>query len=229
MKNNFIFFQTCLQSDEHIKTIDPILKDNFKNAKRGQLDVIKMLEDVSHYKYLFIYEDRISRYIVLKALTNNNSKEVAMELLDVFSIIGVPHILQSENGETFAKEVIKELFSLWDKFRIISDNIIKFKNERNFKIIIKSWLLKNPKRTWFESIKFIQVLENATFANENKYPYESLVKINVYDDFYPNDKDRKNSEPPKETLESQINIEGDSSFISDDCDFEDQMNEEVIL
>lgn len=205
------------QSDEQIKIV------NCKNARRGQIDVIKMSEDISHYKYLFVYEDRISRYIVLKALRSNNPKEVAMKLLDVMTIIGVPDILQSENGENYVKEVVSELLNLWNSFRIIPDDVVRLKNERNFPTIIKSWLTKNPKKSWLESIKIIQVLENATFPTENsKFPYESHFKRNVYEDFYYND----SNELETGKLKSELDIQADSLSISDDNDFDKEINTE---
>ncbi|XP_051167350.1 zinc finger protein 724-like [Leptopilina boulardi] len=219
--------------DNHKDSVNLIKKtrsqsnEQIKNANRGQIDVIKMSEDISHYKYLFVYEDRISRYIVLKALQSNNPKEVAIKLLDVMTIIGVPEILQSENGENYAKQILNELFNLWNNLKIISDDIVKFKNERNFPTIIKSWLTKNPHKTWIESIKFIQVMENATFSTENnKYPYESYFKRNIFDDFYSNDREIKSSESLTRKFKSEIDIQDDNSSISDDHDFDDQINNE---
>ncbi|XP_033208402.1 zinc finger protein 708-like [Belonocnema kinseyi] len=208
-----------------LRIIDPLSKNHLENGKRGQIDVIDMSADnTSPYKYLFVYEDRLSRYIVLKAMKSNDPKKIAMHLLDVITIIGLPHILQSGNGRNFSDQVVQELRSLWNGFDIISGDLLQFaSSERNFKNIIKSWLAKHKSKTWLESIKFIQVLQNATFLSQDgKLPHESLFKRNVYEEFLQSNHKRDDFIVEEFKFE---NNDRDNSSISDGDNHEDEISE----
>ena len=213
-----------VHEENQLKTTAYLSKIAKNHANRGQIDVIEMAsESSSHYKYLFVYEDRTSRYIVLKALRNNDPKYVAMKLLDVITIIGVPRYLQSGNGRNYIEQVVHELRSLWDGFSIIPTDVLKFAtNERNFKSIIKSRLLKNPNKTWLEIMKLIQVIENATFSSTGgKFPYEQLFKRNVFEDFIINT-ETKIDEYVDEQFKTQFIHHNDGSLsFSDDNNAEE--------
>jgi hypothetical protein len=55
------------------------------------------------------YQDHLTQFSVLKALTSKSAAEVGYLLLDIFILFGAPHILQSDNGREFTANVIKEL------------------------------------------------------------------------------------------------------------------------
>ena len=45
----------------------------------------------------------------IRALTSKHASEVAFNLIEVFTLFGAPHILQSDNGREFTALVISEL------------------------------------------------------------------------------------------------------------------------
>ncbi|XP_015587432.1 zinc finger protein 250 [Cephus cinctus] len=151
---------------------------------RGQIDLMEIQAEEEHnYKYLFIYEDQFSKFIVLKALRTNTIKEVTLKLFDVLTIIGAPRILQSGNGREFTERVVRELRSLWTNLTIVHGNVSKCdeSSKRDYQNLIKSWLIKNPSKVWYQSLKFIQILENTTFqSKDGKIPYDLLFGRNVH-------------------------------------------------
>ncbi|KAG6799952.1 zinc finger protein 85 [Apis mellifera caucasica] len=153
---------------------------------RGQIDVIDMpIQLTCNYKYFLVYEDQISRFVVLKGLHGNTANEVAIKLLDILTIIGAPQVLQSNNGRKFAEEVVQELRLLWKDFMILHGEIIET-NERNrdFKSLLECWIKENPTKTWYEALVHIQIFQNSTFRCENgKIPYDILFGKNVHDEF----------------------------------------------
>ena len=60
-----------------------------------------------------VYQDHLTKFCVLKPLTSKHAAEVAYQLLDIFLLLGVPYILQSDNGSDFTAKVIEELKQLW--------------------------------------------------------------------------------------------------------------------
>jgi hypothetical protein len=53
-----------------------------------------------------VYQDHFTKFIQLRPLRAKSSLEVANALFDIFSIFGVPLILQSDNGREFRNQVV---------------------------------------------------------------------------------------------------------------------------
>jgi hypothetical protein len=56
-----------------------------------------------------LYQDHLTKFSVLKALTSKRAAEVGYQLFGIFLLFGARHILQSDNGREFTANVIKEL------------------------------------------------------------------------------------------------------------------------
>ena len=61
------------------------------------------------FKRLLVYQDHFYKFIQLRRLRAKSSVEVSKALIDIFTIIGVPVILQSENGREFRNQIIEAL------------------------------------------------------------------------------------------------------------------------
>ena len=48
-----------------------------------------------------VYQDHLTKFVVLRPLQKKSADEVIKYPLDVFSLFGSPHILQSDNGREF--------------------------------------------------------------------------------------------------------------------------------
>lgn len=101
------------------KIVKPIVSENF--GERGQIDLIDMRnENDSHYKYILHYQDHLTKFSILRALPNKETITIAHQLLDIFTTIGAPKTLQSDNGLEFVSEVIRELTTnLWPDLLIV--------------------------------------------------------------------------------------------------------------
>ena len=62
-----------------------------------------------NYKFLMVYQDHLTQFCSIRALTSKHASEVAFNLIEVFTLFGEPHILQSDNGREFTALVISEL------------------------------------------------------------------------------------------------------------------------
>ena len=71
-----------------------------------------MSESGVPYKWLLVYQDHFTKYILLRPLKHKSAVEVADTLEDYFCELGPPHILQSDNGGEFCNSI---LFSLIDE------------------------------------------------------------------------------------------------------------------
>ena len=133
---------------------------------RCQVDVIDMqdLQDCDTYKYLFVYEEVVSRFIILKALKSKDPREVAIEIVDIVTTVGAPPIIQSGNGTDYAGRFVSETRDLLRDLQIQHGDAPKNPpdDHRDFKEIMRSWMRKNPGRTWIHGIKATQVSENTS-------------------------------------------------------------------
>jgi hypothetical protein len=59
--------------------------------------------------FLMVYQDHLTKFCNIRALTSKHVSEVAFNLIEVFTLFGAPHILQSDNGREFTALVISEL------------------------------------------------------------------------------------------------------------------------
>lgn len=71
-----------------------------------QVDLIDM-QSSQHatYKWIMVYQDHLTKFCVLRALTSKRAAEVAFQLTDIFLLLGAPVILQSDNGSEFTAKV----------------------------------------------------------------------------------------------------------------------------
>ncbi len=78
--------------------IKPIVSPDMNS--RGQVDLIdyQSMPD-GDFKYVMVYQDNLTKFCVLRPLKKKTAAAVATELISIFSTMGAPHILQSDNGE----------------------------------------------------------------------------------------------------------------------------------
>ena len=69
-----------------------------------QVDLIDMQSFKDDgFSYILVYQDHGIKMCVLEALTKKTKMAVALKLLHIFSLLGPPMILQSDNGREFDK------------------------------------------------------------------------------------------------------------------------------
>ena len=72
--------------------VRPILSKEF--SARGQVDLIDM-QSLPHdsFKWIMVYQNHLTKFVVIRPLTPKRAAEVAYQLMDIFLLFGAPHIL----------------------------------------------------------------------------------------------------------------------------------------
>ncbi|KFD61180.1 hypothetical protein M514_26667 [Trichuris suis] len=82
----------------------PMVFSDFNS--RCQVDLIDFQSHHDgEYKFIMAYQDHLTKFVVLKALKSKKAEEVAHNLVDIFTLLGAPSILQSDNGRELANNV----------------------------------------------------------------------------------------------------------------------------
>ena len=56
---------------------------------------------IQTFNFPMVYQDHLTKFVVLLPLQRKSADEVVNHLLDIFSLFGFSHILQSDNGRGF--------------------------------------------------------------------------------------------------------------------------------
>lgn len=87
---------------------------------RGQVDLIDyQTTPDGPYKFIFVYQDHLTKFVHLRALQRKTMFEVAEKLVEIWLVFGAPSVLQSDNGREFANHVIQSLSTIWPDLKIV--------------------------------------------------------------------------------------------------------------
>ena len=184
-----LFKSLCLECQKKRKrpmtkgvVVRPILSKEF--SSRGQVDLVDMqsMQSGSHKKWIMVYQDHLTKFCILRALTSKRAAEVAYHLLDIFLLIGAPVILQSDNGSEFTSNVIKELKEVWPNLKLVhgkprhpqSQGSVERANG-DIKDMLVAWMADNDSQDWPTGIKFVQFQKNSALHSGIKCsPYSAM-------------------------------------------------------
>jgi hypothetical protein len=98
--------------------VKPIVSQEFNS--RGQMDLIDM-QSLSYddHRYIMVYQDNMTKFVVLRPLKSKRTTDVAMQILDIFFLFGAPNILQSDNCAEFTVSIISQLKDLWPECKVV--------------------------------------------------------------------------------------------------------------
>jgi len=134
------------------------------------------------YKFILVYQDHLTKYVLLRPLKHKRAEEVAYVLLDIFTTFGAPSILQSDNGREFANQVVTEMCAMWPELKIVhgkprhsqSQGSVERANQ-DIENILATWLQDNRTKKWGEGLKFVQFMKNRSLHSGIKCsPYEAM-------------------------------------------------------
>jgi hypothetical protein len=105
---------------------------------RGQVDLVDLqsLSEFNHgFRYLLTYQDHGIKFYDNRALKSKRHTSIAVALLDIFTLIGAPMYLHTDNGREFVDQagsgslvtltdedmqgIIAELKQLWPECKMI--------------------------------------------------------------------------------------------------------------
>ena len=184
-----LFKSYCLECQKKRKrpmtkgvVVHPILTNEF--SSRAQIDLIDMQSMVHNsFKWILVYQDHLTKFVILRALTSKRAAEVAHHLLDIFLLIGAPAILQSDNGSEFTAQVIQELKIVWPTLIMVhgkprhpqSQGSVERANG-DIKDMLVAWMGDNSTADWSTGIKFVQFQKNSSLHSGIK----SSIRCHVW-------------------------------------------------
>ena len=98
--------------------VKPIVSRYFNH--RCQCDLIDMQsEPDGDFRFILNYQDHLTKFLCLRPLKNKSADEVADHLLEIFCLLGAPHILHSDNGREFANSVVTSVARKWPDCKLV--------------------------------------------------------------------------------------------------------------
>ncbi|XP_074081691.1 SCAN domain-containing protein 3-like [Macrotis lagotis] len=195
---------------------------------RCQVELIDMqLNPDGEYKFIMSYQDHQTKLSFLRPLKSIRSEEVAHSLLDIFTIIGAPSVLQSKHGRDFSSQIVNELSMMWSKLKIVHgkprpcqghSSVVQPKEDIQSMII--SWMQKNNSLHWSEGLWFIQMMKNQPFHRSMQHTQcevvglstcnlgEDLVHLNTEGHLEQSEKKAENSLKVNEAGTDNSDVEG---------------------
>lgn len=144
----------------------PILHSKFNS--RAQVDLIDMQsQSYNDYRFIMVYQDHVTKCVLLKALKTKRAEEIAFNLLEIYTTFGAPLILHSDNGREFVNSVLVELHTMWPEVKIVhgkprhsqSQGSVERAN-RDIEGILGAWMDENNTQDWPNGLKFVQFKKN---------------------------------------------------------------------
>ena len=97
------------------KKLQPILPQT-KTWKHIGMDLIcDLCESEDSYKHVLVSVCYVSKYVVVRPLKTKTSEEVIKNLKDVYLDMGLPDIIQHDQGKEFTSNVI---CCMWSKYTV---------------------------------------------------------------------------------------------------------------
>lgn len=119
-----IYLQLCEPCEQKRKgvrkgiVVKPMVFSEFNS--RCQVDLIDFQSQPDgDFKFIMVYQDHLTKFVVLNALKTKRAEEVAHKLIDIFTLLGAPSILQSDNGREFANNIVSNLKEFWPDLHIV--------------------------------------------------------------------------------------------------------------
>jgi hypothetical protein len=150
------------------------------------MDLIDMQSlSYNDYRYIMVYQDNMTKFVVLWSLKSKRATDVAMQILDIFLLFGAPHILQSDNGVEFTVSIISQLKDLWPECKIVhgkprhpqSQGSLERANA-DIKDMTVTWMRENSCKDWLVGIKFVQFQKNLSYhSGIKRIPYKAMLGV----------------------------------------------------
>ena len=166
-------------------------------ASRGQVDLIDFQSFPDRdFKWLLVYVDHGIKLCMLIPLTSKRADAVAVALLRIFTTIGAPAILQSDNGREFTQiagsgklcrledeeldSVISALSELWPEVKLVKGRARHSESNGGVERLnqtvqrrMAGWMSSSGTRSWSVGCMLVQWAINTSYhAAIKTTPYE---------------------------------------------------------
>ncbi|XP_022183209.1 KRAB-A domain-containing protein 2-like [Myzus persicae] len=134
-------------------------------------------------KYCNVTTEAVMAYLGLCSYCQTKrAEEIALNLIDIYTIFGAPAILHSDNGREFVNSIITNLNEMWGDVKIVhgkprhsqTQGSIERAN-RDVEEILASWMADNKSKDWPMALKFVQFhINRALNSGIGRSPYEAM-------------------------------------------------------
>jgi len=138
-------------------------------------------EPDGYYRFIMNYQDRLTKFTILRPLKSKTAEELAYQLMDIFCMFGAPFRLQSDNDHEFANKIIQNLADMWPGMKLVHGKPRHSQSqgsvERSTQDVrnMVAWMSDNNTKTWSEGLRFIQNKNNqALHSGIKTSPYEAM-------------------------------------------------------
>ena len=138
-------------------------------------------------RIILVYQDHLTKFVVLKALKTKRAEEVAYNLIDIFTLIGAPSVLQSDNGREFSNQIVSNLKEYWPQLQIVhgkpphsqSQGSVERANQ-DVENMFTTWMQDEKNSHWSIGLRFVQLMKNRAYHSGIKMsPYGALFGSKV--------------------------------------------------
>jgi len=121
-------------------------------------------------------------------INEQRSEEVASNLIDIFTLIEAPSILQTDNGHEFSNNIVSNLKDMWPELKIVHANprysqsqVSVERANQDVENMLTTWMQTEKNSHWSHmELRFIKLMKNmALHSGINMSPYEALFGCKV--------------------------------------------------
>ena len=182
------FVKKCLicqkwsQSKPVFSPIQPVFNNNV--WEHICIDLMgPMPANENEFHYILVCVDVFTRFIVCRPLFDKKAVSVAEELVKIFSLLGLPRIIQSDNGTEFANSVLNEItniLNIQQKFTTQyhpAQNGLVERNIQNVSNVLKKLTTEkyNEMAFWPNCLDLCQFYLNNKFSNATNFQAFTLM------------------------------------------------------
>lgn len=165
---------------------------------RCQVEVLDMQSNADgEFRFILYYQDHLTKFIMLRPLKAKRAREVVSVLLDIFTILGTPSVLDSGSGVEFTNQVIHQLNEVWPDLKIVGGQQRPGQGpgsleqaSHDVKSMINAWMQSHRSRRWAQGLGFMQMVRNQLFdVSLQRSPFEAMfgfkAKLGLYSSHLP--------------------------------------------
>ncbi|XP_071052347.1 KRAB-A domain-containing protein 2-like [Onthophagus taurus] len=164
--------EVCQQKKKSEKkgvVVKPLISQHLNS--RCQVDLIDFQSHPDgNYKFIMVYQDHMTKFVVLKPLETKRADEVALHILEIFLLFDDPTILQSDNGREFCNKLIESLQKMWPELKLVhgkprhsqSQGSVERANQ-DIENMLTTWMQQNNSNKWNKGLQFVQFMKNCAY------------------------------------------------------------------
>ncbi|XP_044271340.1 uncharacterized protein LOC123015594 [Tribolium madens] len=167
---------TATYSDNYapqLEIVGDIIPHNEMSSKCS-INFLNFESQLDHdYKYVMVYVNTLTKFHILRPMKHKTSKEIADILLDIFTFLGVPSKIFTQESRLLWRAITK-VRQLWPGFCLIVQ-IRQGIAPRMIDRELEHWMCSNKTLEWTKGLDHVQLMRNK-FLNYNieKSPFDAL-------------------------------------------------------